>query len=327
MRNCLLGIGGSKGSKIMVTTRSDVVAKVMRTSYCHHLQNLSDEYSWMLFEKIVFVDGGPTRTQALVDIGRRIVRRCGGVPLAIKAIGHLLNFKKGAWEWSEIDRTTQIWNNPTSSGMDRALSAINLSYDYLPSLSLKQCFAACSIFPKDTLLQKDKLVQMWMAQGLINPPKGSHLQMEDIGGNHVNMLLQRSLLQNPEKDLFNNITLCKMHDLVHDFSLQVSKNHCFNMEDESHHEQIATVNDIKAVHLMLISGKQKMIKKENSEGIPSKLRTLILNGSAYLEDILTSFRYLSTLIVQDSEVDILPTAIGEMKLLRYLDIVDTWISR
>ncbi|KAL3497614.1 hypothetical protein ACH5RR_040346 [Cinchona calisaya] len=326
MRNCLLGIGGSKESKIMVTTRSDVVVEVMRTSDCHRLRILSDESSWILLEKIAFAEGGPTRTPALVDIGKRIVRRCGGVPLAIKAIGGLLYSKKAAWEWSEIDRTTQIWNNPTSSGMDRALSAIKLSYDHLPSLSLKQCFAACSIFPKDTLLTKDKLVEMWMAQGLINPLKESSLQMEDIGSNYVNMLLQRSLLQNPEKDFFNNITRCKMHDLVHDFSLCVSKIYCFNMEVESH-DQTAAGNDIETVHLLLISDKQKRIKKENLKRISSKLRTLILNGSAYLEDILASFRYLSTLIVQNSEVDVLPTAVGDMKLLSYIDIIDTKISR
>ncbi|KAL3497589.1 hypothetical protein ACH5RR_040321 [Cinchona calisaya] len=325
MRNCLLEIGGCKGSEIIITTRSDVVAKVMGTFYCHRLQILSDEFSWMLLKKIAFAEGGPTRTQELVDIGRRIVRRCGGLPLAIKAIGRLLYSRQDAREWSEIDKSTQLWNNVTT-GVDTVFSVIKLSYDHLPLLSLKQCFAACSIFPKDTLLDTDKVVQVWMAQGLINPLKGSDLQMEDIGSNYVNMLLQRSLLQNPKKDIFNNITQCKMHDLVHDFSLHVSKNYCFNLEVESH-DQTAAGNDIKAEHLMLISGKQKMIKKENLEGIPSKLRTLILNGSAYLEDSLTSFRYLSTLIVQDGELNVLPTAIGEMKLLKYLDIVGTWISR
>ncbi|KAL3497661.1 hypothetical protein ACH5RR_040393 [Cinchona calisaya] len=69
------------------------------------------------------------------------------------------------------------------------------------------------------------------------------------------------------------------------------------------------------------------IKKKNLKRIPSKLRTLILNGSAYLEDILTNFRYLTTLIVQDWKVEILPDGIGEMKLLRYLDITETRIYR
>ncbi|KAL3497586.1 hypothetical protein ACH5RR_040318 [Cinchona calisaya] len=144
----------------------------------------------MLLEKIAFAEGGPARTQALVDIGRRIVRRCGGVPLAIKAIGCLLYSKKDTREWSVIDRSSEIWNDPTNSRMASVHSAIKLSYDHLPSLSLKQCFATCSIFPKDTRLNKDQLVQIWMAQGLINP-KGSHTQMEDTGSDYVNMLLRR----------------------------------------------------------------------------------------------------------------------------------------
>ncbi|KAL3498849.1 hypothetical protein ACH5RR_041581 [Cinchona calisaya] len=315
MRKCLLNTGSSKGSKIMVTTRTDIVAEVMN-SYCHNLQTLSSDYSWKLFEKIAFAKSGAIRTQALLDIGRRIVKRCGGVPLAIKAIGGLLYSKKDEREWSEIDKSTEIWNNP-NSGVDRVYSSIKLSYDHLPSLSLKQCFAACSIFPKDTLMNKDILVQMWMAQGLINPSKGSHLQMEDIGSNYVNMLLRCSLLQDPVKDLFNNVTYCKMHDLVHDFSLQVSDNHCFNMMDKSH----ATV-DAKAMHLLLISDTGKMIKKKDLKEMPSKLRTLFLNGSAYIKDILASFRYLSILNVNDFRTRVLPNEIGEMKLLRYLDIVD-----
>ncbi|KAL3498853.1 hypothetical protein ACH5RR_041585 [Cinchona calisaya] len=321
MRKCLLNARSSKGSKIMVTTRSVTVAEVMNSNL-HHLQTLSSDYSWMLFEKIAFAEGGAIRTRALVDIGQRIVKRCGGVPLAIKVIGGLLYSKKDEWEWLEIDNSTEIWNNP-NSGVDKISSSIKLSYDHLPSLSLKQCFAACSIFPKDTLMNKDILVQMWMAQGLINPPNGSRLQMEDIGSNYVNVLRRCSLLQDPEKDLFNNVTCCKMHDVVHDFSLQVSDNHCFNMMDKSH----ATV-DAKAMHLLLISDTKKMIKKKDLKEMPSKLRTLFLNGSAYIKDILASFRYLSILNVNDFRTRVLPNEIGEMKLLRYLDIIEAYnISR
>ncbi|GMP78823.1 hypothetical protein CsSME_00034615 [Camellia sinensis var. sinensis] len=85
MRNSLLGIGGSKGSKIIASTRSMHVVSTMRTSpsLTHHLNQLSENESWTMFQKRAFANGGPIETQNLVAIGRKIVEKCKGVPLAI----------------------------------------------------------------------------------------------------------------------------------------------------------------------------------------------------------------------------------------------------
>ncbi|CAL5348108.1 unnamed protein product [Camellia sinensis] len=91
MRDSLLGIGGSKGSKIMATTRSMDVVSTMRTSpsLTHHLNQLSENDSWTMFRKRAFANGGPTETQK-VDIGGKMVKKCKGVPLAIKTLGGLI---------------------------------------------------------------------------------------------------------------------------------------------------------------------------------------------------------------------------------------------
>ncbi|XP_027119470.1 putative disease resistance protein RGA3 [Coffea arabica] len=114
MRRRLLAIGGASGSKILVTTRSDEVASAMQTSGLHHLDILSDDHSWMLFEKLAFADGGARKTQDLVDIGRRILKKCGGVPLAIKVIGGLLYSKKDASEWLKLEKS-EIWNESANN--------------------------------------------------------------------------------------------------------------------------------------------------------------------------------------------------------------------
>ncbi|CDP07187.1 unnamed protein product [Coffea canephora] len=292
MRSCLLEIGGAPGSKILATTRSDEVASAMQTSGMHHLDILSDDHSWMLFEKLAFADGGARKTQDLVDIGRRILKKCGGVPLAIKVIGGLLYSKKDASEWLTIEKS-EIWNESTNIA-NGVISVLKLSYENLPSLSVKQCFANCSIFPKDAYMEKQSLIQIWMAQGLITDAKGGggHLQMEDIGSEYFNVLLRSSLLQAaPEY----GIELCRMHDLVHDLSLHVSNN-------------------------------RKVLK--NIEGIPPNLRTLYyLEGDGImLEDILKRSRYLCVLILKCGDVTHLPNSVGNMKHLRHLDIRRTGIT-
>ncbi|CDP14721.1 unnamed protein product, partial [Coffea canephora] len=303
MRRRFSAIGGAPGSKILATTRSDEVASAMQTSGVHHLDILSDDHSWMLFEKLAFADGGATKTQDLVDIGRRILKKCGGVPLAIKVIGGLLYSKKNASEWLTIERS-EIWNESTNIA-NGVISVLKLSYENLPSWSVKQCFASCSIFPKDADMEKENLIQIWMAQGLINDAKGGggHLQMEDIGSEYFNVLLRSSLLQAGYKNSINEIVFCRMHDLVHDLSLQVSNNRFFNTEDG-------------------------MEVLKNIKGIPPNLQTLYYRGgdSSMLEDILERSRYLGVLKVDCWDVTHLPNAVGNMKHLRHLDISETGIS-
>ncbi|CDP15916.1 unnamed protein product [Coffea canephora] len=300
MRRRLLAIGGAPGSKILATTRSDEVASAMQTTGLHHLQILSDNHSWMLFEKLAFADGGARKTQDLVDIGRRILKKCGGVPLAIKVIGGLLYSKKNVSEWLTIEKS-EIWNESTNTE-GGVMSVLKLSYENLPSLSVKQCFASCSIFPKDADMRKESLIQIWMAQGLINDAKGGggHLQMEDIGSDCFNVLLRSSLLQAGYKNSINGIRSCRMHDLVHDLSLRVSNN-CF----------LNTENDMV-----------------NIEGIPPNLQTLYYIGDdgIMVEDILERSRYLSVLKVDCRAVTHLPNAVGDMKNLRHLDMSQTAIT-
>ena len=87
-------IGGAMGSKIVITTRVQLVADITRPVSIYDLKGLSKDHSWFLFEKIAFRNRQETNNAKLVEIGREIVDKCQGVPLAIESIGNALYFEK-----------------------------------------------------------------------------------------------------------------------------------------------------------------------------------------------------------------------------------------
>lgn len=85
--------GGVKGSKIIVTTRSDKVASIVGTS-SYHLKGLAEDDSWALFKQHTFGQGEEEGHPNLLPIGKQIVNKCGGVPLAARTLGSLLCFRR-----------------------------------------------------------------------------------------------------------------------------------------------------------------------------------------------------------------------------------------
>uniref|UniRef100_A0A6N2M3Y8 SPARK domain-containing protein n=1 Tax=Salix viminalis TaxID=40686 RepID=A0A6N2M3Y8_SALVM len=112
------------------------------------------------------------RAVQLEAIGASIAQKCGGVPLAIKALGNLMRLKDGEDEWMAV-KESEIWDLTEEAG--EILPALSLSYTNL-SPHLKQCFAFCSIFPKDHVMRRDGLVALWMANGFIGCRREMDLQ-------------------------------------------------------------------------------------------------------------------------------------------------------
>nr|TKS15828.1 NBS-LRR resistance protein RGH2 [Populus alba] len=86
----------ARGNKMIITTRSDAIAKLTsRLSLA--LKGLSEKESWSLFSNKAFGSGQESN---YIDekIKKEIVERCQGVPLVIKAIARLMSLKDRA-QW------------------------------------------------------------------------------------------------------------------------------------------------------------------------------------------------------------------------------------
>ncbi|KAK2970648.1 hypothetical protein RJ640_012236 [Escallonia rubra] len=310
LRDALLEIGGSSESKVLVTTRSSNVALTMH-SRTHPLKHLSDDDSWIMFKQKAFANGGAVATSDLVGTGSEIVKECRGVPLAIKVVGGLMYSKKSRDEWLSV-QDSQLWELPENvTGVIRRI--LQLSYDHLPSSSLKQCFAYCSILPQDSEINKDNLIHLWMALGWLHPSE-SHLTMEDVGSNYFDILLWNSFLQDVKKDEFDSITSCKMHDLVHDLATLTAKGYCATLEAHKVDE------NSEAVHLSLDLGEANT--PASSKASYPRVQTLFLHCDPP-NNMLANFTRLRALVLINLAMTKLPNSIGKLKHLRYLDISKT----
>ncbi|KAJ4715601.1 NBS-LRR disease resistance protein [Melia azedarach] len=311
---------GAKGSKILVTTRTREVANIMSSPpLIYDLRGLSEDKSWSLFTKIVFEQGKKTKDSSdLVAIGKDIVVKCAGVPLAIKTIARLLYCKDNKYwltfrdqELSEIDQRE-----------GDILPIIKLSYDHL-SPQLKQCFAYCALFPKDYKFEKENLIQLWMAQGFLGTPKRNQC-LEDIGNEYFMDLLSGSFFQDlkKEEDIFRGKTsvTCKMHDLMHDLAQLVIGTECkmvtrdedIEIDEKSRHISFdPNLDSLKISNAMLRASRLKTF-------FPLSIFTKFRNF--HFSKLISSFRYLRTLNLNNSNIKEVPISISKLKHLRYLDL-------
>ncbi|KAK9267627.1 hypothetical protein L1049_010058 [Liquidambar formosana] len=104
--------------QILLTTRVTTASPVEENTYVYNLQPLSDELAWGIFCKKAF-RGKKTCPEDLKEFAEAIVRRCGGLPLAIVAIGGLLLSKNtNLPEWQFVLNTLD-WELNHSSDLER----------------------------------------------------------------------------------------------------------------------------------------------------------------------------------------------------------------
>ncbi|XP_028754365.1 putative disease resistance protein RGA1 [Neltuma alba] len=212
---------GSKGASILVTTRLTTVARITGTVSPHQLSLLSENECWELFRQRAFGSEEEAREE-LMTVGREIVRKCKGVPLAAKTLGSLLRFQSNEKEWLRI-KESEIWNLPQEE--DSILPAFRLSYLNL-SAKLRQCFAYLAVFPKDQRMNKEHVTELWMANGFISTNGG--FEVEDDGDRVWNELYLKSFFVDVEIDKFDYGTWFKIHDLLHDLAQSVMREECYS---------------------------------------------------------------------------------------------------
>ncbi|CDP16808.1 unnamed protein product [Coffea canephora] len=290
----LKALEAKKGSWCLVTTRLQEVAFILsrhpQINFTNHeLGRLCNDDCWSIMKK--WANVGEEVPKELEDMREQVLRRCDGLPLAAKLIGGLLS-KKRKQEWLSILEGSLL--NGDRGGIEQILK---LSFDHLSPVPVKKCFAYCSIFHQDTELEQDLLVELWMAEGFLQPDSQNERMMEKIGCEYLRILLQTSLLEEVKEE---RRTWYKMHDLVHDFA-----------------KSILNRNSNEDRYLAVYSS-ERMVENMNEKSSAS-LRTLFLEGGI-ADDMLSKFKYLHVLKLFGADAKKLPKSVGKLIHLHLLDI-------
>ncbi|XP_044318726.1 late blight resistance protein R1-A-like [Triticum aestivum] len=178
-----------EGSAMLVTTRCPNVAEGVRTMEPIILEGLDDGVFWNFFKSCAFGSDGGNNDPELECIGRRILPKLKGSPLGAKTLGRMLSTDLQASHWNYI-LESELWELKQKE--TDILPALRLSYMYLP-FYLKQCFAFCAVYPKDYIFQKERLAEIWVAEGFVEPQ--GRVKIQDIGCQYFEDLLARSFFQ------------------------------------------------------------------------------------------------------------------------------------
>ncbi|KAL6327844.1 hypothetical protein AAG906_026518 [Vitis piasezkii] len=168
---------------------------------------------------------------------------------------------------------------------------------------------------KNLMIQLKKLlVQLWMAQGYLQP-SDENIDLEDVGNQYFEDLLSRSLFHKVENKDDNNILSCKVHDLIHDLAQSIAKS-----------EVIIVTDDVKTIsqrihHVSLFTKPNEMLK--DLMGKP--VRTFFMDTDFVVDHDSSINKFISSLKgLRVMKMEFLPykavSSLAKLSHLRYLDI-------
>ena len=313
----------------------------------YEMEALSDVHSKKLFFKRTFgsEDSCP---EGLKQVSNEILKKCGGLPLAIISISSLLANKPSLKdEWEKVRRSigSALDKNRSLEGMN---SILCLSYNDLPP-NLKTCLLYLSIFPEDYVIERETLVRRWIAEGFISEERG--LSKQEVAENHFYELINKSMVQPVDVGYDGKARACQVHDMM--LELIISKSIEDNFISLVGHGQTDMVNrdgPIRRLSVQHIDQELASVLENQDlshvrsltvitssciEHLPSlvkfeTLRVLDFEGCRGLQeydmngiDKLFQLKYLSLRGTNMSEI---PSGIVKLSDLETLDLTNTYIE-
>ncbi|XP_025791608.1 putative disease resistance protein RGA3 [Panicum hallii] len=327
----------ARRSLIIVTTRSETVAKAIGTMPVLTLGPLGSDDYWKMFKHFAFgstedteectllgddwddVEEDEEELSPMEQIASELAKKMAGLLLPAQVIGRALYFQRDDEDhWRNV-LEDELWESQDVCGISPALW---LSYRHLDP-RLKQCFAYCAVFSDDYVFRKEELVNMWVAQGLIYSDRAG-MRLEDIGGEFFDELVHRCFFQPIGGNRY------VIHNSMQELARAVATSRFFVITESSGevpqevcHLTIGTSNLSK-----LKSDLELQMSPSPDHHFLNRVRTILFQADFSESDdfldvlahIFSMAKSMRVLGLSCANITYLPPEIGQVRHLRYLNL-------
>ena len=269
----------------------------------------------------------------------KMLKHCGGLPVAIIVLGGLLATKHTLKEWEMVHRNIKSYlsrgkGHEQEFGVSEVLAS---SYYNLP-YQLKLCFLYLGHFPEDFEIPIKRLMRMWVAEGIVSSVREE--TAEDVAECFLNELIERCMVQVGRRDYIGRLRTCRLHDLMRELCLSKAKEENFLQATHLIKQKnaplaasssmapiVTSMDKIRRLAIYLDEDVNRCVPLEYDKS--SHLRSLLffyakevgMINWEQLKPVFNNFKLLRVLDLEGFKTpEHLPKAIGKLVHLRYLSL-------
>ncbi|CAA7047446.1 unnamed protein product [Microthlaspi erraticum] len=292
--------------------------------------------------------------EEMEEMGRQMIKHCGGLPLAVKVLGGLLAAQYTSREWKRIYENIRSHIVGGTSFNEKNISSVYhvlyMSFEELP-VYLKHCFLYLAHFPEDKVINVGDLAYYWDAEGIPRPRHYDGATIREVADGYIEELVKRNMVISERSDSTSRFEICHLHDMMREVCLlkaeeenfiQIADASSFTSPTKSQSpctsRRLGIHSSDDTIHMegysknpklrSLIIKKQYRGSKWKASGLCFKglqlMRVLDITGAEFQEGKLPSsigkLIHLKYLSLYRARVSHLPSSMRNLKLLLYLNL-------
>ncbi|CAL5419960.1 unnamed protein product [Camellia sinensis] len=303
-----------RGCKILLTSRFDNVCNDMDAQKKFTVEVLTEEEAWNLFEEMAGISNDTSHTSTdLYITQKKVADECGCLPIAIVTVARALKDKdRHSWNSALLQLRKSMVKN-IRGVEEKVFKSLELSYNFLGSREIKECFLLCSLYAEDFNIPIEDLVRYGVGIELFEAID-SVKEARDRVHAFVDELKKGYLLMDGEGG-----GCVKMHDVVRDVTISIAsrEEHSFMVRcdealkewpEKERHKNHAVISlrctgmsqlpdnlEFPRLHLLRLEGSYASKLPDSFYGGMKELKALSMLNVYLQGSLLTSLRWLTNL--------------------------------
>ncbi|KAM7482040.1 hypothetical protein LguiB_006623 [Lonicera macranthoides] len=159
-----IDLNDENGSKVVLTTTVDGVCNSI-VDRVIEVKKLTLGEAWKMFKNVVSQNSNRKVDQRIERIMYQIVKYCGGLPLVIRTVANAFKMRDSVQSWSDGLNSLRLWPEKQDDAMKALYKLLNFCSGQLKGAQ-KDCFFHSAIYPEDSDIDIDCLLDCWAAEDL-----------------------------------------------------------------------------------------------------------------------------------------------------------------